>query len=262
MGKASSSKKVARAAGASGGRTSRGRAPVLWYSALLAIVVAGAGLTAFSRQERQDALGDPKSQTQPRSNQDHWHVAYGVYVCDKWLDPVTDQSDAAGIHTHGDGVIHAHPFQSKVAGTKATFDKFTTQIKAKVDNKSISWPAPGGKVSKSNGDKCGDATGQVKVFYDGKPIEGTPNGVRFTDRGKLVVAFVGADVTAETIGDPPSVPNLDNLNDLAPSEPQGSAPSDPAPGAPPSETPPGGVPSDSTVPTTPPTTAPPASAAP
>jgi hypothetical protein len=236
MGKASSSKKVARAAGASGGRTSRGRAPVLWYTALLVIILAGAALTAFSRQERQDALGSPTSQTPPRANQDHWHTAYGVYDCDKWLDPVTDQKDDNGIHTHGDGVVHVHPFVSKVAGKNATFGKFVTQVNAKIDTTSFSWPAGGKTVAHKKGDKCGDVAGELKVFYDGKLVTTDPKDIKLTDRGKLVIAFVTPDKTVEAIGDPPSVGNLDNLTDVDPATTSTTAGGDPtattAPGAP------------------------------
>jgi hypothetical protein len=252
MGKASSSKKVARAAGASGGRTSRGRAPVLWYSSLAVILLAGVGLTAFSRQQRQDKLGSPSSQTPPRANQDHWHTAYGVYVCDKWADPVTNQEDANGIHTHGDGIVHVHPFTSKVAGKNATFGKFVTQVNAKIDTKSFTWPAGSEKITKKNGDKCGETAGEVKVFYDGKPVTTDPNNIRLTDRGKLVIAFVTPDTTAEKIGDPPSVPNLDSLTDVAPTDT--SVPADPTASTVPGATTVPGAPGDTT-----PTTAPAAS---
>ena len=48
---------------------------------------------------------------------DHWHAAYGMYVCDHFLPPVTDaKEDVLGIHTHGEGVIHIHPFSAAASG--------------------------------------------------------------------------------------------------------------------------------------------------
>jgi hypothetical protein len=54
---------------------------------------------------------------------DHWHAALGVDVCGQWLPPApqfeqrADQAGVtAGIHTHGDGLIHLHPFASDEAG--------------------------------------------------------------------------------------------------------------------------------------------------
>ena len=57
---------------------------------------------------------------------DHWHAAYGIYVCDHFLTPIQNITDVDGIHTHGDGLIHVHPFSSKTAGANATLAAFAT----------------------------------------------------------------------------------------------------------------------------------------
>src|SRR5205823_6781108 len=36
--------------------------------------------------------------------------------------------DTFGIHSHGDGLIHIHPFLDSAAGRKATMDIFLTQV--------------------------------------------------------------------------------------------------------------------------------------
>ena len=223
MGKASSSKKVARAAGTGGGRTSRGKAPVLWYSSLLVIIIAGIGLTTFSRDQRLEALNSPESKEEPRANDSHWHVALGVRVCDRWLDPVTDQSDPKGIHTHGDGIIHVHPFVASAAGKRATFERYAEVVKgSKLEADRFAWPEGDGKKIEDHrtGDKCGDQEAEVKAFYNGQVHDGDPGEIRFTDRGKLVLAFVPKGTTYEQIGDPPSTSGLDNLTDVAPTEQQ------------------------------------------
>lgn len=223
MGKASSSKKVARAAGTGGGRTSRGKAPVLWYGTLLVILIAGVGLTTFSRDQRLEALNSPESKEEPRANDSHWHVAIGVRVCDRWLDPVTDQTDPKGIHSHGDGIIHIHPFVASAAGRRATFERYAEVVKgSKLEADRFAWPEGDGKKieDRRTGDKCGEQEAEVKTFYNGQPHDGDPGEIRFTDRGKLVLAFVPKGTTYEQIGDPPSTSGLDNLSDVAPTEQQ------------------------------------------
>jgi len=224
MGKASSSKKVARAAGIGGGRTNRGKAPVLWYSTLVVILLAGVGLTTFSRDQRLEELGSPTSKEAPRANADHWHVALGVRVCDKWLDPIQDQADPKGVHSHGDGIIHIHPFVASAAGRRSTFARYAEAVKGELAVSKFSWPegASKKKVEHETGDKCGEQEGEVKTFYNGEPHDGDPGAIRFTDRGKLVLAFVAKGTTYEQIGDPPSAPGLDNLSDVDPADQQQS----------------------------------------
>jgi hypothetical protein len=120
MGKASSSKKVARAARA-GGRTSSGPKRNLGYPlAIAAIIVVGVLLVLFARSENQDAAA-----ATPVANVDHWHAAMGIYVCDAFLPALTDQvSDTTGLHTHGDGIAHVHPYSTASSGKNATLEKW------------------------------------------------------------------------------------------------------------------------------------------
>jgi len=232
MGKASSSKKVARAAGTGGGRTTRGKTPVLWYGTLVVVLLAGVGLTAFSRQQRLHKLNAPASKEAPKANADHWHTALGVYVCDHWLAPITDQTDPVGIHTHGDGIMHVHPFVAAAAGSRATFLRFAEVVKGELHATRFTWPEGDGKkkVEHKNGDKCGEQVGEVKAFYNGKPEVGDPGNIRLTDKGVLVMAFVPKDTTYEKIGDPPSKDGLTKLSDV-PADPAASQPAQPpAPG--------------------------------
>jgi hypothetical protein len=70
------------------------------------------------------SLADSGEGARPRAGQDHWHAAFGVYVCNAWLPPVPRFDNAEGIHTHGDGVIHIHPFVAEVAGDNARLGVF------------------------------------------------------------------------------------------------------------------------------------------
>ena len=61
MGKASSSKKVARAAGTGGGRTNRGRVPWMYYLALAAVVILGTATVGQSRENGDGIAKDRRA---------------------------------------------------------------------------------------------------------------------------------------------------------------------------------------------------------
>lgn len=119
MGKASSSKKVARAARA-GGRVS-GRQPrsLLFPGVITLVVVLGLGLVLYARDARQndDMGGVPQLG-------DHIHQALAVNVCGDWLTDIPEFESPVGIHTHGDGVLHIHPFSQLGVGANATLGRF------------------------------------------------------------------------------------------------------------------------------------------
>ncbi len=206
MGKASTSKKVARAASTGGGRTARGNTPVTWYLTLFVVIALGLGLVAVSRRQRVNELAGSGSKVAP-TLADHWHVAYGVYVCDRWLGPVTDQVDPKGVHTHGDGIVHVHPQARSASGTNAVVARFTEAFGGSVAATKVTWFEGAKKLTKSNGEKCGSDPSEWKFAMNGKEVKSNPAGIRFTDKGKLVLAFVPkskAIVGEAGLGDPPS----------------------------------------------------------
>jgi hypothetical protein len=118
MGKASSAKKVARAARA-GGRSSAGRQRNLLFPGVIGgIVLLGSALVWFAADERK---GDTDV---PPVIGDHWHAAFGIYVCGEWQPDIPEFENTTGVHTHGDGVIHIHPFSQSGAGENATLGTF------------------------------------------------------------------------------------------------------------------------------------------
>lgn len=210
MGKASSAKKVARAARA-GGSASADQRKLGFPAALLAVFVLGVGLVAFSRSELTSADTAP-------TLDDHWHYAYGVYTCDAFADALTDTGpDVKGIHTHGDGIIHIHPFSSAVTGPDATFGEFAEMAGITLGDDSFTMPDG---TTYTTGDDCGGEKGKVVLARwpaddpDADPVifEGDFADVKFVqDRGVITLAFIpdGAEVPR-----PPSVPTLDNLSDV------------------------------------------------
>jgi hypothetical protein len=70
------------------------------------------------------SLTDLGEGARPRVGEDHWHAAFGIFVCNAWLAPVPAFESPEGIHTHGDGVIHIHPFVPEAAGDNARLGVF------------------------------------------------------------------------------------------------------------------------------------------
>jgi hypothetical protein len=120
MGKASSSKKIARAARAGGRASGVRQRNLLFPAAIGAIVLAGGAMVALAWNDHRDKA----SSVPPVANKDHWHAAYGFYVCGEWLPAIPEFDNRDGIHTHGDGVIHIHPFSASAAGENARLGVF------------------------------------------------------------------------------------------------------------------------------------------
>ena len=211
MGKASTNKKVARAASTGGGRTARGARPMGWYSSLALVSVLGLFLIVYSRQEHQ-ASNNPKKGPHPRVNTDHWHAAIGVYLCDAFAPNIKDSgTDPHGIHTHGDGVMHIHPFDKTAAGNNATLKVFATTVGMKLSATEIRLPGDS-KTYTDDKTKCGDKVGHLTWYVNGKKEGGNPASYKPADRDKIVIAF--APTGAEFDKTPPSAPELDKLTDV------------------------------------------------
>jgi hypothetical protein len=214
MGKASSAKKVARAARA-GSNTKRERPKVGFPIAVFAIVVLGTSLVIFARTSREPASAAPPSYL----NSDHWHAAYGVYVCDAFLPTWTDAiEDRDGIHTHGDGIVHIHPFSSSASGDRARLSVFAKQVGVTFTDDGFT--TPDGTEYK-NGFDCNGQPATVSVYKwfpddptrPGEVYDSNFNNIVFdTDRAAYTIAVVPEGVTPPL---PDSVPTLDNLTDVA-----------------------------------------------
>jgi hypothetical protein len=124
MGKASSTKKVQRAARA-GGRVSSGQPRGLLFPGVLTLVIVlGVALVVYARHDRlqEDLGGVPQLE-------DHIHQAFGVNVCGEWKTDIPEFESEIGIHTHGDGVMHIHPFSQLGVGANATLGRFFKNVR-------------------------------------------------------------------------------------------------------------------------------------
>ncbi len=201
-----------------------------------AVIVLGTGAPVSHAATTKPADEPPRVQTADRAG-DHWHVAYGVFVCDRYLPPIVSANDPVGVHTHGDGIIHVHPFFAAAAGKNAVLGKFFTTVDMAMTAKELR--LPGGKTWK-DGDACAAKPGHLRVlaFPDvavstssssgattilasavSSVVAGDPAKIRLHDRQVLAFVFAPDGVVVPV---PPAVETLNDLNDVAP------APLDPA----------------------------------
>lgn len=214
---------MARAASTGGGRTARGSRPLGWYAAIALVAILGVSGIVFSRAERRDELAAGKDLTAPAVGRDHWHSAYGFFLCDEFAPAITDERGPKGIHTHGDGVIHVHPSVRSAAGKNSTLGLFADAARFTLNDEEIK--LPGGKSYKEGKTKCDGKPGIVQVKVDGKVVTENVRSIRFTERQLLTIAFApkGAELP-----DPPSKGQLDNLDDVPQQQqPPLSIPTDP-----------------------------------
>ena len=174
MGKASSAKKVARAARA-GATTGPSERREIGFPALVAaIIVVGLVLVVWARTTR-DAQPEP-------TLQDHWHSAYGVYDCvsGSFLPQFESEFDPEGIHSHGDSLIHIHPFSDGVTGKKAVLGVFMDAMGAAFTGDGIELP---GDQLLATGVECDGepAVIQVARWTNGIVAEGEPDEIILED---------------------------------------------------------------------------------
>ena len=216
-----SAKRVARVAKQSAKTKVRTQRGLLFPISMVAVILLGALLVVYARQGTNVAAAVP-----PRLNDDHWHVAYGVYVCKEFKTAIQTQNElvsgvSLGIHTHGDGIIHIHPFASNAAGKNAKLGVFFRATGVKASTGKIAFPEGIGTYE-NTADTCDGKAATWKLAYWADANQtGAPTiyvadfaNVRFTqDRGAMTLAFVPDDVDVATLK-PPSIPTLDQLTDV------------------------------------------------
>jgi hypothetical protein len=218
MGKASSNKKIARAARAGGGRVSSGQPRSLLFPSVLTLVmVLGLALVVYAREDRQndDAGGVPRLG-------DHIHEALAFNVCGEFLPNLPQFESNIGIHTHGDGVMHIHPFSQLGVGSNATLGRFFESartdggLNVSVSDTELEF---GGETYTEGESECEGVENPVlrMAYWEDVQDEasvptittGDFNDRRLSDNGGGITIFFG-DPDAE-IPPPPSGANLEAL---------------------------------------------------
>ena len=241
----SSTKRAAKLAKSGQGKKVRFQGGTLFPMVVTIVVVLGLALIVYSRQSRPsvDASGAPLQS-------DHWHHAYGFYLCDTWFklegnaeQPGTDnytQYARTGIHSHDDGLIHWHPFSSASVGSNATLGVFLDTYDVKLTNDKLTFPETQRAALETqlagqepprddvlvweDGDKCtvdgSEKSGALKVVVWNNFTD-TDNGTTYIadfdnirlDRDQMVVAIAFVpDGTDVTM--PPWAPDLPSLGEV------------------------------------------------
>jgi hypothetical protein len=181
------------------------------------VVVLGTAGIVYSRDQHQPDNSRPLAAAAGRAG-DHWHAALGFDICGTFAPNVPDSgTDPLGIHTHGDGVVHIHPFSALASGKRAKLQVFFDTTHVKVSATSIKLPTE--DPTHKNGQKCetGPARVQTKVWDSrdpadqGRLVPGNPSAFRPKDGMLVTIAFLplGADIPR-----PPSAGQLDKLSDV------------------------------------------------
>lgn len=153
------SRKVARAA-ATAGQRDVSLSSRMGFPALVALICLLGIAAVFYAWSNRAPIQKPRE-----GGVDHWHAVYGVYDCtlagdDKYLAPFLSAVDASGIHSHGDGIIHIHPFGEASSGTNAKIKHFFTEMGVEVSPEKIVLPTGAELVA---GTECLDGSGPAEI---------------------------------------------------------------------------------------------------
>jgi len=216
MGKASSNKKVARAARA-GGRVSSGQPrSLLFPGVLVLVVVLGVALVAYARNDRdQDDLGGV-----PQLG-DHIHQAFAVNICGEFVADLPTFESSVGIHTHADGVIHIHPFSQLGVGANATLGRFVDDaneagLEFSLSGSKIVFQSETGEEGVTECEGVDDPQLRMAYWANVQDAESLPevttgafNDLRLTEDGAGITLFFG-----DPDADIPKPPNAADLTSL------------------------------------------------
>jgi hypothetical protein len=146
----SSTKKAAKLAQKGKGRKVRFQGGTVFPAAVALTLVVGLALIVYSRATL------PSADASPPTINDHWHAAYGFYLCDDWfmlngnLEELSAQGGfvntnfrRTGIHSHDDGVIHWHPYTSAAVGDNAVLGVFLENYGVELTNDSLRFDSVG-----------------------------------------------------------------------------------------------------------------------
>ena len=122
------------------------------------VVILGVLLVGWARSNRE-------ATSAPRLG-DHWHSVYDVYVCNGpgtgvFRQKIIVETDPDGIHTHGDGLIHIHPFSANATGDDATLGKFFEAFGGYISDSAIKLDT--GEILHEEDFECGDQPVELVV---------------------------------------------------------------------------------------------------
>jgi hypothetical protein len=138
---------------------------------------------------------------------DHWHAALGVNDCGRWLpnwltptSATDDQfrggmpvqagtNDYAGLHSHGDALIHMEPVSTQDMGKNATLGRYVTYAGFELTETSIDFA----DVHDSNGESCDGEPGVLRWAVNGTERHGDPADYKLLNGDVIELVFTTAD---------------------------------------------------------------------
>lgn len=159
-------------------RPSRG---LVWaslaLSAAAAVVIAaliwGAVSSGSGDADDPDTPGASPLNGAPRIG-DHWHASYTFFACGE-KQPNAPAFEDGGIGTHGDGIMHIHPFIPAEEGSGASMAKWFEYGGGLLTEDTVR--LPGQARTWQNGDECpagtpdAGAEGRVRVAVNGGALD-------------------------------------------------------------------------------------------
>ncbi len=231
----SSTKKAAKLAQSGQGKKVRFQGGTLFPMVVALVVVLGLGLVVYARQSR------PAADASSPTVQDHWHVAYGFYLCDQWVQLTGNQEDESqagfddfrqtGIHSHDDGIIHWHPSTSRSVGRNAKLSVFLDVYGVELTNDKLTFPeSQRAQLPEANREDGVFEEGETQCDVDGAMEDGelkvivwdnftdTDDGTTYiadfdnirVDQDAMVFSIVFAPADTD-VGMPPWAPDLPTL---------------------------------------------------
>jgi hypothetical protein len=247
----SSTNKAARLAEKGKGRKLRFQGGVLFPIIVSVVLVLGFSLILYARETV------PAADSSSPTINEHWHGAYGFYLCDQWyqLNGNLEERNASGqftntnflrtgIHSHDDGVMHWHPNSSLGVGRNAKLGVFLDTYDVGISNDTLSFPDQnrlGGLAEYVEGEtKCDGEDAELSVvawdnFTDidlGTRFIANMDEVRFEFDAMVFAIVFAPDSAPRTM--PPWAQNLPQLGaaDTGQALPQAPQPTDGQDGAP------------------------------
>lgn len=221
---------------------------MVWGVVIVVILVLGVGAIVVAREGREASANVPPLAALGDEPGDHWHAYLGVNVCGTWLPNAPEfhfDADSSqvnvGIHSHGDGNIHIHPYRTAEAGNNATVGRFVDYGGWELSEDSMQlWD----ESEHANGDTCeaGDFEGEeaeIQWTVDGERQSGNLADYKPEDGEIIALYFLpdGAELSEPPGADQAIASPIDEQGN--PAAPGGSTevpsvpPSEPAPSAPP-----------------------------
>lgn len=181
MGRASTDKRIARAAGAGGSRLAGRQIPLGFYSALFVIIIIGIIMVVFSRNQRLAASPASKPQVA--------HLAYAFDVCGTMEPALAPNTKNSSIKLTKTGLI------TVTSSKPATLAQLLSGYKTiKLTSSTLSYP---GSPAYANGQKCGTQVSQVMIATWSSPsaktptlVKVNPNKVILRNNEMITVAFL------------------------------------------------------------------------